>query len=224
SPDPDTLCPFCDKQLPANPTPVLRKILKLAIKRSRSCPRPLNPNGRQADLVDVFVPVCQRHRFESDLLPEAEAKGWPKEIEFDRVEKRVKQLRDDLKDLITDPEIRTNNRFWVEVMSEIKKKGALGATKMQNQFANFDKTQPGYYGEQGAAVIQNTLYNMFPPSMMDQNAIKPISPADFIARVLVPETALCLIAEDCKTHKSQALKILRESSAYGAAMFPADDG
>lgn len=51
----------------------------------------------------VFVTVCQRHRFESQILPEAEMKGWPKTIEWPEVANRVLRMKDVLRSLIEDP-------------------------------------------------------------------------------------------------------------------------
>jgi hypothetical protein len=46
--------------------------------------------------------VCQRHRFESEILPEAERKGWPKEIEWREIGERVSRMRRRLRALIDD--------------------------------------------------------------------------------------------------------------------------
>lgn len=111
-------------------------------KKSKSFPRPMNPLGRKAP-VEAFIPLCQRHRFESELLPEAEKKGWPKEIEFDKLEARVRGLRTDLRGFLCDPEVRNASKFWKEVMLEVKNKGSRAVGGVQNQFANFEKMQPG---------------------------------------------------------------------------------
>lgn len=48
----------------------------------------------------------------------------------------------------------------------------------------------------------------------------PMTPQDFIRRVLVPEAAVILIAQDRGLQRQDALRIRSESSAYGLAMFP----
>jgi hypothetical protein len=50
-------------------------------------------------------------------------------------------------------------------------------------------------------------------------------PDYFIRRVLVPETALGLIAQDLEreTHDPVVWQTLEDSRAYGAAMFPEKD-
>lgn len=155
--DPRTLCPYCDNSLPSKPTPLLKRLLAATEKKSTRDPRPTNPLGRKAPL-SVFITVCQRHRFESQLLPEAEAKGWPKEIEWTSLERRVQKMRRDLKALIDDDgEIaddedeedeesrgpRAKCVFWREMMRDVKAKGSKAASGVRSQFANFEKTQPG---------------------------------------------------------------------------------
>jgi hypothetical protein len=72
------------------------------------------------------------------------------------------------------------------------------------------------------------LYNLFPPSELDPDLISPLTSNEFIQRILVPEVAVRLIKEDQNLEGDvgtiEALQILRESSAYGVAMFPEDSG
>jgi hypothetical protein len=78
-------------------------------------------------------------------------------------------------------------------------------------------------------IIHQTLYSLFPPSSFDPTLIAPLTPTEFIQRILVPEAAVGLILEDRELdpqndkHKEKAVKILRESAAYGVAMFPDAD-
>lgn len=68
---------------------------------------------------------------------------------------------------------------------------------------------------------------MFPPASMDPNVIAPLTANEFVQRILVPEVALHLIMEDKgfgDEDMTEALTILRDSSAYGVAMFPEDGG
>jgi hypothetical protein len=50
-----------------------------------------------------------------------------------------------------------------------------------------------------------------------------LSQWDFMSKVLIPEVALHLIMEDFRCGRDQAEEIRIESSAYGAAMFIAND-
>ena len=107
--------------------------------------------------------MCQRHRFESETLPEAERKGWPKVIEWTALGERVQKMKKELQALIDDPgdEIESGDEckveddgdgeqgprskcvFWKEVIKEVKKKGSRAVAGVRGQFANFEKTQPG---------------------------------------------------------------------------------
>lgn len=153
--DPKTLCPYCDTPLPTSPTPLLQSLLAKVSKKSSRDPRPANPLGRKAPLA-TFIAVCQRHRFESQILPEAEQKGWPKTIDWAKVGGRVEAMRDSLQTLINDRDDndggeffwatggpRSKCVFWRDVLSEVKQKGSRAVAGVRGQFANFEKTQPG---------------------------------------------------------------------------------
>ncbi|KAL1696700.1 RTC4-like domain-containing protein [Schizophyllum commune] len=217
------LCPYCDELLPSSPTPTLTRMLEEVAKKSRSAPRPSNPRGRKAQLRH-FAIVCQRHRFERDVLPDAERKGWPKKIDWSALPSRVRRLRDELQEILEDEIDHGGCVFWKELAKEIKEKGTRAATGVAGQFENFEKVQIGYYGEQGAAIITQTLYSMFPMDLIDPDKVFPLSPSEFLQRVLLPEAGLRLIEEDRGRGASDALRTLRESAKYGVAMFPDDSG
>lgn len=79
----------------------------------------------------------------------------------------------------------------------------------------------GSYGELGFVIIHQTLCDLFPPASFDPAAALPLTPADFIGHVLVPEAAVNLITEDLGLSRADAITTLRESVEYGVAMFPA---
>ncbi|KAG9309877.1 hypothetical protein JVU11DRAFT_9906 [Chiua virens] len=233
--DPSTICPYCDEELPSHPTPLLQHLLVTARKKSVSDPRPRNRGGLRAPLT-VYISVCQRHRFESHQLPIATKKGWPKTIDFTKVPLRVKKMKKALESIILDKDDisdvenldideqpkgpKRKSIFWREVKKEVKKKGIRAVVGVKGQFASFEKTQPGYYGEQGSVIIHQTLFDLFPPSNLDPSLISPLTPAEFIQRILVPEAAVRLIAQDLCLDIEDAAVTLRESAQYGVAMFP----
>ncbi|KAJ6631515.1 RTC4-like domain-containing protein [Mycena sp. CBHHK59/15] len=259
--DPNTLCPYCDTPLPAMPTPLLKRLLDQTFKKSYRDVRPTNPLGRKAP-INVFVTVCQRHRFESETLPEAEARGWPKQIDWTGLKGRVRAMKRDLALIIDDPgdpivyyrgeeqESRTKKLkekeetpeeerrksprmrciFWQEMVKEVKTQGSKGVKGVRGQFANFEKTQPGYYGELGSVIIHQTLYDMFPLAAINPDLVSPLTPNEFIQRILVPEVGMRLVMQDLLlevdelSDKKQAVAVLRESASYGVAMFPEDGG
>lgn len=69
-------------------------------------------------------------------------------------------------------------------------------------------------------ILHQTLYNMFPLSSFDPQSITPLTPQEFIQRILVPEAALTLIMEDTGQDRDKAVQTMRESAGYGVAMFP----
>lgn len=71
-------------------------------------------------------------------------------------------------------------------------------------------------------IIYRTLCNLFPLEDEEPDNFAPLSLSDFLQRILVPECALALIREDIGPDVSQeeALRTLRESSKFGAAMYP----
>jgi len=112
--------------------------------------------------------VCQRHQFESQVLPKAEKEGWPQAIKWDKVGGRVFRMKAVLKALIEDPgdefidddgwEVlfsrqtesekkkkgpKASNIFWTDVIDEVKKKGLRAVSGVREQFSNFEQTQPG---------------------------------------------------------------------------------
>ncbi|KAG6330683.1 hypothetical protein ID866_8406 [Astraeus odoratus] len=231
--DPSTLCPYCDEQLPPYPTPSLQCLLSNARRQSYADARLRNPRGLKAPLA-IYISVCQRHRFETHQLPIALERGWPQVIDFRKVPMRVKRMKAELEAIILkgdplasgddeDDDDRTSSSrsvFWREVMKEVKKQGSRVVVGVKGQYASFEKTQPGYYGEQGSVIIHQTLFNLFPPSSFDSSHIAPLTPAEFIQRVLVPEAAARLIAQDLCIDMDDAIATLRESAQYGVAMFP----
>lgn len=71
-------------------------------------------------------------------------------------------------------------------------------------------------------IIYRTLSKLFSLEDEDPEAFSPLSPLDFLQRILVPECALALISEDLGSDASldDALCTLRESSKFGTAMYP----
>ncbi|KAG6861259.1 hypothetical protein C0995_002067 [Termitomyces sp. Mi166 len=234
--DPKTLCPYCDTPLPSQPTSQLKRLLASAAKKSCPEPRPGNHLGRTAPFT-TYIAVCQRHRFESQMLPEAERKGWPKTIDWSELGKRVRKMKGALRAIIEgngeddcdEEESRPRARcvFWKEALEEVRLKGTRAVAGVRGQFASFEKMQPGYYGEMGSVIIHQTLYDLFPPASIDPDLVSPLTASEFLQRILVPEIAARLIMQDMELDESQmgdGVRILRESANYGVAMFPVDEG
>lgn len=71
-------------------------------------------------------------------------------------------------------------------------------------------------------IINQTIYDLFPPTDFEPNSTLPLTPTEFIQRVLVPEAAVSLVMEDLQESRGKAIMTLRESASYGVAMFPDD--
>ncbi|KDQ18971.1 hypothetical protein BOTBODRAFT_102954 [Botryobasidium botryosum FD-172 SS1] len=101
---------------------------------------------------------------------------------------------------------------------DIAKKGSRVAASVRGQYDSFERTQPGYYGEQGMVVLHRALQTMFPS--IPPTSCAPLEPADFILRVLIPEAARLLIAKDMNVDHKEAFTILMDSRKYGLSKFP----
>ena len=123
--------------LPADPSPCLQRMLK-DIKNSTPDPRPSNPNGRKAPLLS-YINMCQRHQFEVELLPQAEAAGWPTRIDFGTLPSRIAKLEKKLWRILKD---RARSVFWIEAEKQLGR-GSRKATSIAGQLSSFDKCQPG---------------------------------------------------------------------------------
>ncbi|GJJ11106.1 hypothetical protein Clacol_005337 [Clathrus columnatus] len=215
--DPSKLCPYCDEPLPDEPSPKLRDLLKAVKKKSRKDPRPGNPLGLIASLI-AFAEVCERHRLEMNYIPLAISQGWPTKIDFISIPDRIQRFRKSLEDLVANPE---NSTFWKDLKGDAAAIGRKKLASLTGQYATFEKSQPGYYGEQGSIIIQQTLYSVFPVGSILEEAVEPLTVEQFLSQVLVPETAALLIMEDMNlTSKTEALEVLEGSKKYGIAMFP----
>ncbi|OCH96355.1 hypothetical protein OBBRIDRAFT_787434 [Obba rivulosa] len=239
--DPNTLCPWCDERLPPVPTPYLVDLMKIARSKSSRDSRLSNPLGLRAPLT-AYTNVCQRHRFESIQVPRAQRKGWPTEIAWDRLPARVEAQRERLQAIVDDVDEqflpgavqaaasddalesrpRKGSEFWQYVRKSVKEHGSKKAAGVREQLGSFSRTQPGYYGELGYVIINQAIYDMFPPSSFDPDAVLPLTPTNFIQLILVPEAAVSLIMEDMHQTRAEAVVTLQESAEYGVAMFPDD--
>ena len=159
--DPKTLCPWCDEPLPSDPTAHLRALIAAAKRISHRDDRITNPLGLHAPLT-ASISVCQRHRFERNWVPRARKRGWPTTIDWDALSGRIVRLRNHLQAIVDDvdeefaPEVsgvgagaggsgrpRKENKFWEEVVKNVKQQGSRWTTGVRGQFQHFNKTQPG---------------------------------------------------------------------------------
>ncbi|CAG8505585.1 18701_t:CDS:2 [Racocetra persica] len=137
------------------------------------------------NIVDQFE-ICQFHTAEATIVPDGLSKNYPKVIDFKQLPERVKNLYPEL---------------WMIITK--KAESIFRNTAIENQAARipliekFEKFQSGYYGFKGMHIILRTLGTFFIESKkLSSNMIYPLSPMEYLVEVLVPETAIRLIARD----------------------------
>lgn len=102
-------------------------------------PRPGNPQGRKAALLS-FIGLCELHKFEQTLLPEAHTEGWPTSIDFDSLPSRIEALHGRLSNVILD---KNSSVFWKETEERVSKDGIHKAMSIKGQYEHFDRKLPG---------------------------------------------------------------------------------
>ncbi|TIB69187.1 hypothetical protein E3P77_00697 [Wallemia ichthyophaga] len=217
------LCPVCDNKLPHLRTQHLKTILKEFLNVAKLSPRTSNPYGMKAHVV-AESELCTAHELDTKVIPEGQKKGYPIEHDWNRVSDRIMKLSKKIKVVI---KYKESSRFWIKAREDYAKVGSKKANGLDVQFENFEDEQPGYYGEIGLMVISftlNALSTSKPKSKikLNQSLTNPLSPKDFIRRVLVPEVANLLIAQDRGVSTEIAEEIRRDSREYGNAVFSAD--
>jgi hypothetical protein len=85
---------------------------------------PDNLNHREAQSFTVYAMYCERHRFEQELLPEAEREGWPKDIDFDKLHSRILSHQEVIELIMIEP---AESEFF-----ELAKKARLSKQKGKN--------------------------------------------------------------------------------------------
>lgn len=224
--NPECLCPFCDELLPTKPSHKLVKLLKYLKSRPEVTQRSGSKNPFALYLpFPQSASYCERHRAEKKLIPMGIRNGWPTEINFQKLPRRIKSHRWYLQ-RICKREIASD--FMDMALKAWAAQGPMKVQSVANELATFHVEQPGYYGVRGYEVIYLTLHTMFlgSPSLATfTKAARPLSPDFLIRKVLVPETALCLIADDLKLKVTdpRVRSTLEDSRTYGAIMFPDED-
>ena len=82
--DAEEMCPYCDEPWPSNPSQQLVEIRRKidAISSPDPGPHSDNPNHRRTNPAVRAAAVCVQHQFETSVLPEGIAAGYPQNIDF----------------------------------------------------------------------------------------------------------------------------------------------
>lgn len=215
--DPNSICPFCDEPLPKKPSKKLTDLIQHLIKRphAEKRPTPQNPQGISLPFFET-ASCCKMHSDERDLIPYGISQGWPTDIDFSKLPKRIKSYRSVLNQII---KREKKSRFLDQAMETWSVQGAVRIRNVVNEFENFEVEQPGYYGYRGHELIYNTLSRLF---RLEEADIEPLSPDYLIRRVLLPEVSLRLIADDLGLpyDDEKVINTLEESRSFGSALFP----
>ncbi|OAV88934.1 hypothetical protein PTTG_28864 [Puccinia triticina 1-1 BBBD Race 1] len=163
---------------------------------------------------------CQLHRAETTLIPMGISRGWPIHIDFEILPTCVQNFKLHLEKVY---KRKVPSDFMNSAVELWQSCGRQRVQSVVHDFSNFHMEQPGYYGVRGYQIILGRLKVMF------KNETLPLAPPlsnDFLLRkVLLPEVASCLIAEDMNTDvANQKVQLnLEESWSFGAILFPDPD-
>ncbi|GAN10173.1 conserved hypothetical protein [Mucor ambiguus] len=172
---------------------------------------------------------CRLHRKQLVTIPEGIRKNYPRQIDFSKIEKRIRTFSTELEQVIRGV-ITSDYKAIAE--NAYREQGQSKARSVMSVLNRFTATLPGYYGPMGAAVILKVLTQMYINTGYMQKHLKSSQlPLEFLQQVLVPEVGFRLIRQDLMSKKKgapvplsdKAKVVMKESAAYGNAMFPVED-
>lgn len=197
------------------------------LNSSSSFSRPIGFENTRPVPSDEKDEFCKLHRLELVFKPDGIKNGYPKDIDFNKIEKDVKKFYVELKEVICG-EIGSDYKDIAE--RAYKEQGQAKARSMMSVLHRFTETLPGYYGPRGAAEILKTLTKMYADTgYLADHLVSSQLPLEYLQQVLVPEVGFRLIRRDLIskgqfTNATERAKvIMKESAAYGNAMFPVQD-
>ncbi|CAG8605266.1 16862_t:CDS:2, partial [Dentiscutata erythropus] len=149
--------------------------------------------------------ICWFHTAEATIVPDGLSKNYSKVIDFDQLPEHVKNLYPELWKIVTKKTESTFRNTAIE--------NRAARTPLMEKFEKF---QPDYYGFKEMYIILRTLRTLFVESKkLFSNMIFPLSPMEYLAEVLVPETAIRLIAQDRNISLLESAEIMKDSTNFG---------
>ncbi|CAO3652861.1 unnamed protein product [Mucor fragilis] len=238
-------CDFCGEQLFPITKP-MRKALEELERKNDAYVKQQNRRYEQMHAASSFstptgfvvsrpVPndekdrFCRLHRKQLITIPEGIKKGCPRQIDFSKIEERISTFSTQLEEVIRGV-ITSDYKDIAE--KAYKEQGRAKARSVMSVLNRFTATLPGYYGPMGAAVILKALTKMYINTGYLRKHLKSSQlPLEYLQQVLVPEVGFRLIREDLQKGKrapvsdlnAKAKATMKESAAYGNAMFPVED-
>ncbi|KAI7946203.1 hypothetical protein MJO29_010730 [Puccinia striiformis f. sp. tritici] len=159
---------------------------------------------------------CQLHRAEANLIPLAISRGWPLTINFESLPSRVESLHMYLQQIISG-EIKSP---FLELA--LKAWEALGSRRVQSVYTNTLRFTLSSLDSKShfAVCLSNSLFDPLAAPLR-----LPLSNEYLLRKVLVPEVAKCLIAQDVglEVTNPQVQHHLEESRQFGFIFFPDED-
>ncbi|GAA5911574.1 hypothetical protein JCM5296_005251 [Sporobolomyces johnsonii] len=223
--DPTTLCPFCDRPLPETPSSRLVSLKKYLLGRPHLEKRASVRNNLAKKLpIAETASFCRMHQDERTVIPEGRARGYPTEIAWNELPKRIdRELSGHLTSVILG---QTASHYLESAKKEWDEKGRQ-MRNVASEFGSFHTEEPGYYGPRGFECMMTTLTTLFTATnpLLTPLRATPLSVQAYVRRVLVPECAVELIRHDlgpasgADVSREEAERVCAESRAYGKAVF-----
>ena len=221
-----TTCPFCHEKL-QNPSAELSAMISLWQQRRKS--------GMVLRPTDTLA-VCQRHRDEQDVIPHGKSQGWPMQLDFRQLRRRITQPQSRYMGVLQDRIIAPEQSRWFHAARARREAMGKKMSASVHQIDLFHERQSGYYGERGWELFHDILFAAFvqDPLMtsldLKQNTlldkIAPLDAPEFVDQVLLPELVCMLIQDDMggigKATYEDAIQVQQESQKFGVAMYASD--
>ncbi|CAG8669399.1 12870_t:CDS:2, partial [Funneliformis caledonium] len=136
------------------------------------------------------------YKGEEIIIPYGNRKVFPLYINFANLSNRITNLKSELLKIIKGQKY---SEYRVNVIKKIQEIELSKVNNLLIQINYFESLQPGYYGLKGLAIILKILTELFIQiEILTVDLCIPQSSSQYLFQVLVPETAIRLIAEDYK--------------------------
>jgi hypothetical protein len=167
---------------------------------------------------------CRIHRTKS-AREEYRSEGYP-DIDWTALPQRIRKHRMTLFKILTN-ELSSPYRAAYEPIALTGKAAAVPTRRkdlpehIQNELDSYalddQSTFPGYYGPHGRRVITESVMKLLKNEIKNCSdaVVQGSGPATFVQAVLVPETAILLIMEDCRVDREEAEEVRERTYEVG---------
>ncbi|CAG8459252.1 3290_t:CDS:2, partial [Dentiscutata heterogama] len=160
--------------------------------------------------IDQFE-ICRIYTSESRVVLNGKEKNYPLTINFNNLPKRIEKLFSELLKIVT----KQTQSLYRDQVINVFKNYENNPRKPSVLIGRFNNFIPGYYGAKGLYIIKSTLYNLITSKEITYSMTKPLKPDEYLDEVLVPETAVRLIAQNRRVELDQANEIMKDSAEFG---------